>query len=78
MPRITPLKKRKWIKFLLYIGCTFSRFESGDHIVYDRPGLTRPVIFTDDKEISINLIMSNLRTLGTSREEYLEIIQNKI
>lgn len=48
----------------------------GDHYVYDRPDLKRPVIFTDDKEITINLITNNLRTLHMSREEYLEIIES--
>lgn len=75
MPRITPLTKKKWIKFLGHIGCTFKRMK-GDHYVYDRPDLKRPVIFTDDKEITINLITNNLRTLHMSREEYLEIIES--
>jgi hypothetical protein len=75
LPRITPLKKKKWIAFLEYIGCEFLRNVPGDHILYDRPGLKRPIVFTDDKEISVMLIMSNLKTLGMNREEYLEILQ---
>jgi len=75
LPRITPLKKQKWIKFLEEIGCIFLRHGGGDHVLYNRPGLKRPIVFTEDAEISVTLIVSNLKTLGMSREEYLAIIE---
>ena len=71
---MTPLPKNVWEKFLAFIGCKL-KHKKGDHFIYDRPGLKRPVVHTNDKEISVNLIMSNLKTLEISREEFFEIIK---
>jgi predicted RNA binding protein YcfA (HicA-like mRNA interferase family) len=74
MPRITPIKRKKFEKFLEYIGCKSKRIK-GDHLIYDRPGLKRPVVITTDKEVPVFIIRNNLRTLGVSTEEYLEILK---
>ena len=59
----------------MFIGCEFKR-QSGDHLIYDRADLKRPVVFPVDKEVPIFIIRNNLRTLGISTEEYLEILSN--
>jgi len=74
LPRLNPLSKKKWIKFLKFIGCSFIR-QVDDHIFYNRSGLKRPVVFQDDKEIAKFIIKSNLRTLGLSTEEYFNILK---
>lgn len=74
MPRITPLKRKRFEKFLKYIGCYLKR-QRGDHLIYDRIGLERPVIITTDKEVPIFIIRNNLRTLKMNTEEYLEILK---
>ena len=43
--------------------------------MYWRVGLKRPVIFPGDAEIPLMVIKSNLRTLGMSTKEYLEILE---
>lgn len=73
MPRITPIHWKRFEKFLLFVGCEFKR-QKGDHRVYDRNGLKRPVIVPADGELSISIIKSNLRTLGMSNSEYLAIL----
>lgn len=69
MLHIAPIKRRKFEKFLLYIGCSLKRTE-GDHFIFDRVGLERPVVITNDKDIPVFIIRNNLRTLKISTEEY--------
>ena len=74
MVRLTPLKRKKFEKFLTYIGCQYKR-QKGDHIIYDRNDLKRPVVFTTDTEIPIFIIRNNLRTLGISIAEFFDIMK---
>lgn len=74
MPRITPLPRKDFEKFLEFVGCKYKRTK-GDHLIWDRPNLKRPVVFTVDKEVPTFIIRNNLRTLGLSSEEYLEILK---
>jgi len=74
MPNITPIKKKKFIRFLEFVGCQQVRTK-GDHIIFQKAGLERPVVIVDDKEISPFIIRSNLRTLNISGEEYIEILK---
>lgn len=73
MPRIAPLSSQEFEKFLLSIGCHFKR-KKGSHKVYNKPGLNRPIIFPETKEITVNVILFNLRTLKMNREEFLKKI----
>jgi predicted RNA binding protein YcfA (HicA-like mRNA interferase family) len=71
---LTPVHWKKFEKFVLYVGCHFER-QKGDHRIYWRSGLKRPVVFPADKEVPVFIIRNNLRTLGISVREYLEIIE---
>lgn len=74
MPQISPIKRKKFETFLRMIGCKLTRTK-GDHFVYSRPGLKRPVIITADTEVPVFIIRNNLRTLNMTVEEYLEILK---
>jgi predicted RNA binding protein YcfA (HicA-like mRNA interferase family) len=74
MSQLTPVHWKKFEKFVLYVGCHFER-QKGDHRIYWRSGLKRPVVFPADKEVPVFIIRNNLRTLGISVREYLEIIE---
>ncbi|MEW6104655.1 MAG: type II toxin-antitoxin system HicA family toxin [bacterium] len=74
MSQLAPIHWKKFEKFLLYIGCHFER-QKGDHLIYWREGLKRPVVFPRDEEIPAFVIRNNLRTLNMSVNEYLEIIK---
>jgi len=74
MSQLTPVHWKKFEKFVLYIGCHFER-QRGDHRIYWRSGLKKPVVFPADKEVPVFIIRNNLRTLGISVKEYLEIIE---
>ena len=74
MPNITPLDWKEFEKFLLYIGCEFKK-QKGDHRVYTRSDLKRPVILPMYKSLPVFIIRNNLRTVGISHNEYLEILK---
>lgn len=72
--RVKPISRSAFERFLKEVGCEYKR-SKGDHLVYIRFGLVRPVIITARKEVPPFIIRSNLRTLGISVDEYLEIIK---
>lgn len=74
MPRLTPIKRKRFELFLRMIGCKLKRIK-GDHLIYTRPGLKRPVVITTDTDVPMFIIRTNLRTLNMSLEEYLAIIE---
>jgi len=74
MPELTPIKWKHFEKFLLYIGCVFKR-QRGDHRIYWRQGLKRPIVLPTYNNLPKFVILSNLRTLGMSVNEYLEILK---
>ena len=74
MLRLTSIHWRKFEKFLLFVGCNFKR-EKGDHRIYWREDLKRPVVIPRDNELPVFIVRNNLRILGISPEEYLEILR---
>lgn len=73
MGEITSIHWKKFEKFLLKIGCEFRR-EKGDHRIYWKSGLKRPVVIPRDSRLPAFVIHNNLRVLGISREEFLKIV----
>jgi len=52
MAHLTPISWKKFKKFLLFIGCQLIR-EKGDHRIYWREGLSRPVVIPREEELPI-------------------------
>ena len=73
MPKIESIHWKEFEKFLFSVGCEFKR-EKGDHRVYWKPGIKRPVVIPRDTALPAFIILNNLRVLGISREEYLKKI----
>jgi predicted RNA binding protein YcfA (HicA-like mRNA interferase family) len=46
----------------------------GDHFVYVKPGIPRPVVIPDWDEIPVFILKNNLRTAGLSREDYFDLL----
>jgi predicted RNA binding protein YcfA (HicA-like mRNA interferase family) len=42
----------------------------GDHFVYVKEGIPRPVVIPDWDEVPVFIIKNNLRTASRSREDY--------
>lgn len=74
MPKISSVHWKQFEKFLFSVGCEFKR-EKGDHRVYWKRGINRPVIVPRDKQLPPFIILNNLRTLGISRDDYLKFLQ---
>jgi predicted RNA binding protein YcfA (HicA-like mRNA interferase family) len=74
MAGITPIDHKRLEKVALAVGCHFVR-QKGDHRVYWRSDLKRPVIIPTYKAVPVFIIKNNLRLLGISPEEYLRILQ---
>jgi len=74
MARLTPIHWKKFEKFLLFIGCQLDR-EKGDHRIYWREGLKRPVVIPRDRELPVFIIRNNLRIVKVDVEKYLEILK---
>ena len=74
MSGLRPIPYQKFEKFLIYVGCHFVR-QRGDHKVYWRSDLIRPVIVRTKKDLPVIEIKSNLRTLGIPNQEFLDILK---
>lgn len=73
MPRITPIPAFKLRKVFERAGFKCVRTE-GDHFVYVKSGVARPVVIPDWDEVPVFIIKNNLRTAGISRDEYFELM----
>jgi predicted RNA binding protein YcfA (HicA-like mRNA interferase family) len=74
MPRIIPLPASRLRKLFEKAGFNCARIE-GDHFVYIKPGISRPIVIPDWHEVPVFIIKNNLRTAGISREEYFALLK---
>lgn len=75
MSDIDSISWRKLEKFLLSCGCMFVR-EKGDHRVYTKSGLARPLVVPQYARIPAFIVLNNLRVMGISKKEFLKKIKN--
>lgn len=73
MPKISTVHYRKIIRVFEQKGFVFDRQE-GDHLIYVRDDIKRPVVIPMYKSVPIFIILNNLKTAGVSREEYLSLL----
>ena len=74
MPSLVPVDWKHFEKFLAFVGCTFLR-EKGDHRIWGRIGLRRPIVIPKCSTIPVFVIRNNFRVLGISVAEYQEIME---
>jgi predicted RNA binding protein YcfA (HicA-like mRNA interferase family) len=74
MPKISPIPASRLRKVFEKAGFQCVRI-SGDHYVYTKEGVIRPVVIPDWPEIPVFIIRNNLRTAGISRDEYFELLE---
>ena len=65
---------KEFEKFLLFVGCSYKR-QKGDHRIYWREGLKRPIVLPMYKSLPPFVVKNNLRTLNISNEQYIEILK---
>jgi len=74
MPRIAPIHFRRLCRVFEKAGFKCVRHE-GDHFVYTKPGIHRPVVIPEWQDVPVFIISNNLRTAGLSRDEYFRLLE---
>jgi predicted RNA binding protein YcfA (HicA-like mRNA interferase family) len=74
MNKITPIPPERLKKVFEKAGFKCVRIE-GDHFVYTKEGVPRPVVIPDWKEVPVFIIKNSLRTAGLTREEYFSLLR---
>lgn len=76
MPSIWPVHYSALIKLFERDGFVFDR-QRGDHLIYTRPDVLRPLVIPTYHEVPVFIIIKNLlRTASMSRERYFELLQS--
>ncbi len=75
MSKLSRIHWKKFEKFLLCVGCEFMR-EKGDHRIYWKQGLARPIVLPRRKQLELFIIHNNIRLLGINAKEYTIILKN--
>jgi len=73
MPKISPIPAKKLMRVFERAGFSCVRVE-GDHYVYTKDGVARPIVIPDWREIPVFIIKNNLRSANISREEYFTLL----
>jgi len=71
--RITPVSWRRLRCVFELDGYVFTKGK-GSHWVGRKPGMPRPVVIPEYEEIALDIIRSNPRSAGLSREGYLALL----
>jgi predicted RNA binding protein YcfA (HicA-like mRNA interferase family) len=73
MSKITPISSNRLGKVFEKAGFKLIRQES-DHCIYDKEGITRPIVIPIRRDVPVFVIKNNLRSAGISREEYFKLL----
>ena len=75
MPKKQNITSKQFQKFLMHVGCILKRVD-GDHFVYVRQDLKRPLIVPLDNPLPQFIVQNNLRVLGMSWEEFFAVFDS--
>lgn len=73
MTRLTPVPYHTLIRVFEKDGFIFHH-QTGDHLVYTKAGVKRPLVIPAYRAVPIFIIKNLLRTAGMSRERYFELL----
>lgn len=73
MPRFRPISYRQLVRVFEAEGFPCVRTE-GDHMVFTKPGVIRPVVIPKYGSVPVFIIKNNLKTAGISRDRYFELL----
>ena len=74
MSRIAPIHYRRVVRILEHEDFALAR-ERGDHMVFTKPGINRPVVVPRYDPLPVFIIKNVLRTARIPRERYLELLE---
>lgn len=75
MPRLTPQNYKKLVGVFEKLGFIFDRQE-GDHLVYVKSGIRRPIVIPMYKDVPVFIILNNIRSAEITREQFLKLIKS--
>ena len=73
MARIVPIPYQKLVRILEIEGFALVR-ERGDHMIFSKPRVLRPLVVPRYEALPVFIIKNVLRTAQISRERYLELL----
>lgn len=73
MPKLSPIPYQRLIKVFEADGFRHDRTE-GDHMMFMKPGVIRPVVVPKYASVPVFIIKNNLRTAGMSRDRYFKLL----
>jgi predicted RNA binding protein YcfA (HicA-like mRNA interferase family) len=73
MPKLSPLSYKVLVCIFELDGFVWVR-EEGDHLIFTKRGVLRPVVIPKYKHVPLLIIKNNMRSAGMSRERYLELL----
>ena len=74
MPTLRPVGYRTLARVFELDGFAFNR-QHGDHLIYTRAGVKRPLVIPIYPEVPVFIIKNLLRTAGMSRERYFDLLK---
>ena len=76
MPGLRPLSYKTLVKVFEADGFKCVRTE-GDHMVFSKPGVARPIVIPKYAAVPVFIIRNNLRSAGMSRERFFALLGNQ-
>ena len=73
MPPLRPVHYSVLVHIFEQDGFSFDR-QRGDHMIYVKPGVNRPLVIPAYPEVPVFIIKNLLRTAGMSRDRYFELL----
>jgi predicted RNA binding protein YcfA (HicA-like mRNA interferase family) len=70
MPKLSPVSYKQLVRVFEAEGFSCVRTE-GDHMVFTKPGIIRPVVIAKHASIRFLMVKNNLQTVGISRRPLL-------
>ena len=74
MPSIRPVSYKRLVQVFEADGFVCIRTE-GDHMVFTKPGVLRPLVIPKYAAVPVFIIKNNLRTAGMSRDRYFQLLE---
>ena len=71
MPAIQPVPYQTLVRIFEKDGFSFAR-QSGDHRIYTKPGVKRPLVIPAYRSVPVFIIRNLLRISGMSLERYFD------
>ena len=75
MPRLTPVHWKKLVCVFEKAGFKLER-QTGDHLVYSKAGVLRPIVIPKYNAVGRDIIQSNLKSACITRERYFKLLRD--